>query len=118
MAGIASRTLLCYTCRRVSPEGPLGSTSAMSPYGPRQNIPSNTGAVARGGLGLIHRVPRVIAPFFWPFRRSDCGMATSPSYKQRTFPLCIKLDQDANQLLRAMALPRGIGFFVSELIRK
>jgi len=45
-------------------------------------------------------------------------MATSPSYKQRTFPLCIKLDQDANQLLRAMALPRGIGFFVSELIRK
>ena len=45
-------------------------------------------------------------------------MATSPTYKQRTYPLCIKLDQDANQLLRAMALPRGIGFFLSELIRK
>jgi hypothetical protein len=45
-------------------------------------------------------------------------MAVSSIYPQRRRALCIKIDADADQLLRAMALPRGFGLLVSELIRK
>jgi hypothetical protein len=45
-------------------------------------------------------------------------MPTSPTYIQRRRALCIKIDADADQLLRAMALPRGFGLLLSELIRK
>jgi hypothetical protein len=45
-------------------------------------------------------------------------MPESPTYLQRRRTLCIKIDADADVLLRAMALPRGFGLLLSELIRK